>query len=82
MTHCFEGILVHSHTQGQTNENGWMDKALLFTVTPPTQMAGFLCTTRELWAVLSNLLEPGRVLARAPTATPTVVRAHKVPPGP
>ena len=35
MTHCFEDILVHRHTQGQTNENGWMDKALLFTVTSP-----------------------------------------------
>ena len=44
-------------------------------------MAGFLFTT-ELWAVLSNLLEPDQVLIGAPTATPTVVWAHKVPPGP
>ena len=45
-------------------------------------MAGFLCTTQELWAVLSNLLEPGQVLAGALTATPTVVWAPEVPPGP
>ena len=32
--------------------------------------------------MLSNLLEPGQVLAGAPTATPTVVWAPKVPPGP
>ena len=45
-------------------------------------MAGFLCTKQELWAVLSNLLEPGQVFAVAPTATPTVVWSLKVPPGP
>ena len=32
--------------------------------------------------MLSNLLEPGQVLAGAPTATPTVVWAPEVPPGP
>ena len=32
--------------------------------------------------MLSNLLEPGQVLVGAPTATPTVVWAPKVPPGP
>ena len=45
-------------------------------------MAGFLCTTQELRAVLSNLLEPCKVLARAPTVTPTVVWAPEVPPRP
>ena len=39
----------------------------------PSQMARILCTTQELWAVLSNLLETGQVLARGQTATPTVV---------
>ena len=35
----------------------------------------------ELWSVLSNLLEPGQVLAGAPTTTPvaTVVWALEVP---
>ena len=46
VTHCFEDILVHRHTQGQTNENGWMDKALLFTVTPPPRWLGS-CALRE-----------------------------------
>ena len=32
--------------------------------------------------MLSNLLEPGQVLVGAPTATPTVVWAPEVPPGP
>ena len=32
--------------------------------------------------MLSNLLEPGQVLTGAPTATPTVVWATEVPPGP
>ena len=39
-------------------------------------MAG--CTTQELWAVLSNLLEPGEVLAGAPTVMLTVVWALEV----
>ena len=32
--------------------------------------------------MLSNLLEPGQVLAGAPTLTPTVVWTLEVPPGP
>ena len=32
--------------------------------------------------MLSNLLQPGQVLEGAPPATPTVVWAPKVPPGP
>ena len=50
-----------------------MNKELPLDGHAHSQMAGFLCTTQKLWAVLSNLLEPGQVLARAPTATSTVV---------
>ena len=32
--------------------------------------------------ILSNLLEPGQVLIAAPTATPIMVWAPEVPPGP
>ena len=60
-----------------------MDKELPFvTVTPPSQLAGFLSTMQELWAVLSNFLEPDQVLEEASTAMPTVVLALEVPPGP
>ena len=76
---------THSHMLTCKMQNGkWqMDKELPLQLRrPPSWMAGFLCTMQELWAVLSKLLKTGQVLGGAPTATPTVVWAPEVPPGP
>ena len=63
----------------QTHSNWQIDKELLlYMVTPLSGLAGFWCTTQQLWAVLSNLLEPGQILAGVPTAMPTAVWAFKV----
>ena len=56
-----------------------MDKELPLNGNAHTQMAGLLCSKQELWAVLSNLLQSGQVLAGAPTATPTEVCAPESP---
>ena len=71
--------ITHTHTHTHTHTQ--MDKQLPVNSNATSRMAGFLCTKQELWAVLSNLLEPGQVLAGAPTAMPTVVWTPEVPPG-